>query len=82
MENERTTEDLGTSRSDDAAELDTFGDKVIAFGRDIKTTAWALDGLTPDARDRVLDSTIQRCRTFGDLGHEAARAITKLKKDE
>lgn len=72
-----TTSDSGPGDSE-AAVLDEFGKNLQAFGGDIRTTASVVRRLDPGTRRRVLIDACARCRTFGDLGHDAARAIETM----
>ena len=74
-----TTEDLGHRRSGDSLVLEGFGRALQGFAVDIITCAGAIDRLDPTTRLRVLDEISSRCGTFGDLAHDARRAIKKLK---
>lgn len=72
-----TASDVGPG-DDEASVLDDFGKNLRAFGDDIRATASAVKRLDPGARRRLLLDACARCRTFGDLGHDAARAIETM----
>jgi hypothetical protein len=84
VSNERTNTTTGDrdGPSNESAELRQFGERLRAFGSDIVSVAGALDGLAPDTRRRVLDEIAARCGTFGDLAHDARRAVAALNTEE
>lgn len=74
-----TTSTAGERRSDESETLKEFGERLRAFAGDVLTVASAIDRLAEDTRGRVLDEIAARLGTFGDLAHDARRAVQKLR---
>lgn len=81
MTDERTTttSTAGERRSDEAEALREFGERLRAFAGDILTSASVVDRLQADTRGRVLDEIAARLGVFGDLAHDARRAVKKMR---